>query len=478
MLTFLVKHSMRHSGETDAAAAAREGAVRTCPLCLQKWNREVFASHLKSRHNVNWSLVEERVGGSLTCHLCSEQFPDQDSLMVHKHRHLDENHGVPPQCRQCKTTFVNAVCLEAHMETHQQEWTFRCTLCDAPFPDKVLLASHHMGHGMPMAVVSTLDRSRSQLQHTSVRKLQIRGRRTDQGVSLTLASSDASPEDESGASTSPTATPKPASPTPDTPVVSASQVVPSSAILTTPQGVGGLPLTPPSSSGQVSYVKLIPIQLIPVNSSTGAGRKGSGSTQGATTTFISVPVSLKGAGDSVTTTSTASSIVNYLVEGGSTLKAGTTLRRTQAKTLPNLIPITAGPSPGPTTLPLKEKNTPEHPSPQATYKGRITLREGRNGLNTENRDKGADLATQGGCDDPAWPTVVSQARQGRAGVAIRECGYMLNLTLVVVCVCVNVDLVCFPAEGEGQAMEGGKGETWVPQDPPPLAQQVRTKHTE
>ncbi|XP_050721013.1 uncharacterized protein LOC127000915 isoform X2 [Eriocheir sinensis] len=438
MLTFLVKHSMRHSGETDAAAAAREGAMRTCPLCLQKWNREVFALHLKSRHNVNWSLVEERAGGSLTCHLCSQRFPDQDSLMVHKHRHLDEDHGVPPQCKQCKTTFVNAVCLEAHMETHKQPWTFRCTLCDAAFPDKVLLASHHMGHGMPLAVVSTLDRSRSQLQHTSIRKMQTRCALPDQPASLAsplagASDNEVSSEPESGAQASPATTPKATSPSststtttttttssPEVPVVSTATVLPSSAILATPQGVGTLPLTPPSSSGPVSFVKLIPIQLIPVNSSAG-GQKSSG----ATTTFISVPVSLKGAGDCSTTTASASPIVNYLVEApAATVKAGEALRRPRGKALPNLIPI--GASPGPATLPLKEKNTSEPRSPPPSLKGRLGLRDGRNGLNAENRDRLGDQSSH---------------------------------------------------EAEGQGTEAGKGagETWASQDTLPLPQQIGGK---
>ncbi|XP_042858941.1 uncharacterized protein LOC122245064 [Penaeus japonicus] len=363
MLTFLVKHSMRHNGDTD-----QDEFVRTCPLCLQKWNKDVFASHLKSRHNVNLSLVEEKNVGNLMCYLCDEKFTDQESLMIHKHKHLKDDYGDPPECKECKTTFVNAICLEAHMETHRhKEWNYKCSLCGALFHDKILLDSHRMGHGVPLAPVSTIDRSRSQLQHTSVRAIHARARKTVASAITSLNTS--MPEgkigtevkiDCSSPSSTVSSTPK-SSPTSAvssvSTILSPTLVTPSLINNQASSTINSIPFS--STQGPVSYVKLIPVQLIPVSSISGsqsnqkAGSLSTVTTAGITTpttTFISVPVSLKGSTD-------ANPILSQLLEPPSVQSkiespAGLSksndkdlnCKNIKCKSLPNLIPIISGSS--------------------------------------------------------------------------------------------------------------------------------------
>ncbi|XP_042239472.1 uncharacterized protein LOC121877707 isoform X2 [Homarus americanus] len=409
MLTFLVKHSMRHNGDTD-----QDASVRTCPLCLQKWNKEVFASHLKSRHNVNLSLVDEKMGGALMCYLCEETFSDQESLMIHKHKHLKDDYGDPPQCSECKTTFVNAICLEAHMETHRHhEWNYKCNLCGAIFLDKILLTSHRMGHGVPLAPVSTIDRSRSQLQHTSVRAIHARARKT---VASAITSLNNSPENIEATSETDSVKSECSVPS-NTPVSSPSthktSITPTStftAIVSPPI----LPGTPPctavtssslsnlpfnSSSGPVSYVKLIPVQLVPVNSinNTQMGQKTtsfttvtSGGITTPTTTFISVPVSLKGSTET-------NPILNYLLEATSPPPAKVVdnkphTKKQKNKTLPNLIPISQN-----SILPLKEINVDGiQKIPPQINKTKKT-KEIKNGISvvSENSGKGVDVDSDG-----------------------------------------------------------------------------------
>ncbi|XP_045624676.2 uncharacterized protein [Procambarus clarkii] len=393
MLTFLVKHSMRHNGDTD-----QDTCVRTCPLCLQKWNKEVFASHLKTRHNVNLSLVDEKLGGALMCYLCEEKFTDQENLMIHKHKHLKDNYGDPPQCSECKTTFVNAICLEAHMETHRHhEWNYKCNLCGAIFHDKILLSSHRMGHGVPLAPVSTIDRSRSQLQHTSVRAIHARARKTVASVITSLNNSDnneATSETDSTKSEysvscntpvlSPSTTKASKSPASSvSTVVSPPMLTPPSTIIT-PSSLNNLSFTSPS--GAVNYVKLIPVQLVPVNNSV-TGQKtasfttvSSGSITTPTTTFISVPVSLKGSSET-------NPILNYLLEGTSSpaILADGKLppKKSKKKALPNLIPISQS-----SILPLKEKNAEGVQKSSLLIEKTKKAKEVKNGINVDSQNNG------------------------------------------------------------------------------------------
>ncbi|CAL4092978.1 unnamed protein product [Meganyctiphanes norvegica] len=157
MLTFLVKHSMRHIGDMDESSPEK-----ICPICQEKCDKDQLVGHLRQTHNVNMNLLEEHRGGleeSLTCHLCKQKFKNQDELMMHKHTHLTDDYGEPPTCAICKTTFVNAICLEAHFQTHDVEnWEFKCDICKAIFYDKLLVTSHQMGHGIQSASDDFTDR--------------------------------------------------------------------------------------------------------------------------------------------------------------------------------------------------------------------------------------------------------------------------------------------------------------------------------
>ncbi|XP_069956382.1 uncharacterized protein [Cherax quadricarinatus] len=399
MLTFLVKHSMRHNGDTD-----QDACVRTCPLCLQKWNKEVFASHLKSRHNVNLSLVDEKLGGALMCYLCEEKFTDQESLMIHKHKHLKDDYGDPPQCSKCKTTFVNAICLEAHMETHKHnEWNYKCNLCGALFLDKILLTSHRMGHGVPLAPVSTIDRSRSQLQHTSVRAIHARARKTVASAITSLNNSEnneAASESDSAKSdcsvscsthiSSPSTSKASISPASTVSAIVSPPIITSPSTIITPSSINNLPFT--SASGPVSYVKLIPVQLVPVNSinNKATGQKTasfttvtSGSLTTPTTTFISVPVSLKGSSET-------NPILNYLLEASpSPTKLSDDkppAKKVKLKALPNLIPISQS-----SILPLKEINTDGVQKVPPLIEKIKKVREVKNGISVDSQNNGKIL---------------------------------------------------------------------------------------
>ncbi|XP_063588848.1 uncharacterized protein LOC134765995 [Penaeus indicus] len=406
MLTFLVKHSMRHNGDTD-----QDEFVRTCPLCLQKWNKDVFASHLKSRHNVNLSLVEEKNVGNLMCYLCDEKFTDQESLMIHKHKHLKDDYGDPPECKECKTTFVNAICLEAHMETHRhKEWNYKCSLCGALFHDKILLDSHRMGHGVPLAPVSTIDRSRSQLQHTSVRAIHARARKT---VASAITSLNTSlPENKIATETKPNCSSPPSTVSSTTKSSTASSISSVSTILSptlvTPSlinnqansTISNIPFS--STQGPVSYVKLIPVQLIPVSSISGSQsnqKPGCLSTVTSagittpTTTFISVPVSLKGSTD-------ANPILSQLLEPPSVqskVESTTGLNKSndkdsnckniKSKTLPNLIPIIS---------PLPKEVKTENEDVNEKDKGNSTSdydEEDKSNIDKEEEEEEATTAT-------------------------------------------------------------------------------------
>ena len=247
--------------------------------------------------------------------------------MIHKHKHLKDEYGDPPQCSKCKTTFVNAICLEAHMETHELgEWTHKCNLCCAIFHDKVLLTSHEMGHGVPLAPVSTIDRSRSQLQHSNMRTINALARKTVASAieSLNKPLSDSQEElqlseDESVKSetsilprkndvplkafTCETSSPQKVT---TATLVSTSMSTVSTTVTTTPSM--SLSTTPISSvvspppGGPVSYVKLIPVQLIPTNPvpSSQTGTPTPGVITGPTTAFISVPVNFVGTNETST----------------------------------------------------------------------------------------------------------------------------------------------------------------------------------
>lgn len=296
------------------------------------------------------------------CHLCEEKFSDQDSLLVHKHGHLNDDYGMPPQCSLCKTTFVNAICLEAHMETHRlHEWSFKCNICDTLFHDKVLLASHKMGHGVPLAPVSTTDRSQSQLQHTSVRALQSKSRKavisslSSLGPTILSKSNETKPnlisvklENMDTSSTPAVSSAGMVTTSQGTTTIPQNILTSKQSTIISPSGLNNLSLPP--SSGPVSYVKLIPVQLIPVsslssniNSSGGqkststlttvsAGGPTTPSTTAATTTFISVPITVKGSTD-------ANPILNYLLETSPSAKSAEEKQTKKSKALPNLIPI-------------------------------------------------------------------------------------------------------------------------------------------
>ena len=162
MATFLVKHSARHSPNQESSASSK---LKVCPICTLKFDSDAYNSHLKSVHQVDLGLedVKEERGEepeNLTCYLCLERFEDQESLFIHKRGHLADNYGAVASCTVCEaSSFVNAICLEAHMQTHHKlSWNFECDACNAKFPEEILLKSHIMSHGLPAPAISSVNR--------------------------------------------------------------------------------------------------------------------------------------------------------------------------------------------------------------------------------------------------------------------------------------------------------------------------------
>lgn len=143
MPAFLVKHCMRHIPTDNVTSQARK-----CPICMVEFETQKLHSHFMASHNLSIMLEDESNNEENICHLCKEHFSDLSSLSIHKNEHLnDTKYGDPPQCVECKTTFVNVLCLEAHMATHYKfKWDHICLKCKMKFYDKILLESHLMSH--------------------------------------------------------------------------------------------------------------------------------------------------------------------------------------------------------------------------------------------------------------------------------------------------------------------------------------------
>ena len=166
MATFLVKHSARHSMQDHS-----QNKTRVCPICTLKFDCDAYNAHLKSVHQVDMALEEVKQlderdeSENLMCYLCQKTLEDQESLFIHKRDHLAQKQGSVASCSICDSSFVNAICLEAHMQTHYKlDWSFECKMCRSRFPENILLKSHTMSHGIPAPAISSVNRYRSQTQ--------------------------------------------------------------------------------------------------------------------------------------------------------------------------------------------------------------------------------------------------------------------------------------------------------------------------
>ncbi|XP_047739982.1 uncharacterized protein LOC125179005 [Hyalella azteca] len=166
MATFLVKHSARHSLHDQS-----QTKTRTCPICSLRFETDAYNEHLRSVHQVDMMLEEvkpldeKEESENLTCYLCQKSFEDPEALFIHKKDHLISRYGSVASCSICDSSFVNAICLEAHMQTHYKlEWNYECSMCRSRFPEEILLRSHTMSHGIPAPAISSVNRYRSQTQ--------------------------------------------------------------------------------------------------------------------------------------------------------------------------------------------------------------------------------------------------------------------------------------------------------------------------
>ena len=265
MATFLVKHSARHSLQEQT-----QTKTRVCPICTLKFENDAYNSHLKSVHQVDMALEdvknmdEKEENENLTCYLCQGNFEDQESLFLHKRNHLSDNYGSVASCSICDSSFVNAICLEAHMQTHYKlDWSFECQTCRSRFPEEILLKSHSMSHGIPAPAISSVNRYRSQTQE-SHKRVAPPSQPPSKNKNIEVASPPTSLLEAQLRSGNTNVEPAPTGVPIQLPIqISTSQV-------TTTQVGTPLAVKTTDSSGR-NFIQLLPVQLIPVNATSVPG---------------------------------------------------------------------------------------------------------------------------------------------------------------------------------------------------------------
>ncbi|XP_034146073.1 uncharacterized protein LOC105020312 isoform X2 [Esox lucius] len=120
--------------ERDQSSCSEEGQHK-CPDSEMSFSQ---ISQMK-QHQLNHSD-----GDLLQCKHCSQKCPDSDALTKHLQMH---NGDQPFQCSLCKTDFTQLTCLRQHyLKTHKNEGSFLCSLCPKSFPKLSNLIKHQRTH--------------------------------------------------------------------------------------------------------------------------------------------------------------------------------------------------------------------------------------------------------------------------------------------------------------------------------------------
>ena len=196
---------------------------------------------------------EKEESENLFCYLCKTTFEDQESLYLHKRDHLIESKEHVSSCTMCDTSFVNAICLEAHMQTHFKiQWNYDCKMCSSKFPEDILLKSHIMSHGIPAPTISSVNRYKSQLHENKTDISSVHENESSSNSLKKINDSECKEPDSSG-------------------LISLQIPIQiKTAEVTTTQPGTPIAITSTDSDGE-NYIQLIPVQLIPAKCDGDAG---------------------------------------------------------------------------------------------------------------------------------------------------------------------------------------------------------------
>ena len=275
MATFLVKHSARHSLHDHS-----QNKTRVCPICTLKFDSDAYNAHLKSVHQVDMALedvkqLDERDElENLMCYLCQKTLEDQESLFLHKRNHLAQKQGSVASCSICDSSFVNAICLEAHMQTHYKlDWKFECKMCRSRFPEDILLKSHTMSHGIPAPAISSVNRYRSQTQDGHRRQQTQTPADCTTPISVNVPSGSTHTNTFTIPSESPLSSQSRDEVTDEAKITTNNSGIPfpipiqiSTSQVTTTQAGTPLAIRTTDANGR-NIIQLVPVQLVPISSS-------------------------------------------------------------------------------------------------------------------------------------------------------------------------------------------------------------------
>lgn len=125
--TSLTAHMQRHE-KTDSIK-------HICKVCKREFKYKAYLeNHVLTMHT--------RKNG-ITCEVCAQSFPNEESLELHKDSHKNEKKH---RCSVCNKAFLMLCTLKEHMRTHTGEKPFLCSQCGRGFSQKTNLAQHMRRH--------------------------------------------------------------------------------------------------------------------------------------------------------------------------------------------------------------------------------------------------------------------------------------------------------------------------------------------
>ncbi|KAJ8707248.1 hypothetical protein PYW08_011382 [Mythimna loreyi] len=125
--TSLSTHIQRHE-QTD-------NIKHVCKVCKREFKYKAYLeNHVLTMHS--------RKNG-ISCEVCAQSFPNEESLELHKDSHKNEKKH---RCTICNKAFLMLCTLKEHMRTHTGEKPFLCSQCGRGFSQKTNLAQHMRRH--------------------------------------------------------------------------------------------------------------------------------------------------------------------------------------------------------------------------------------------------------------------------------------------------------------------------------------------
>lgn len=123
----LSAHMQRHE-KTDSIK-------HICKVCKREFKYKAYLeNHISTMHS-------RKIG--ISCEVCAQTFPNEESLELHKDSHKNEKKH---RCTVCNKGFLMLCTLKEHMRTHTGEKPFLCSQCGRGFSQKTNLAQHMRRH--------------------------------------------------------------------------------------------------------------------------------------------------------------------------------------------------------------------------------------------------------------------------------------------------------------------------------------------